>query len=60
LLLHTYMYIHIYSKIHKYNLCSLNTCMHDFRADHLVLDNQLVCSSLGKTISLLSAFLSCL
>jgi hypothetical protein len=26
-------------------------CMYIFRADHLVLDNQLVCSSLGKTIS---------
>lgn len=35
------MYVHIYSQIW--------TCMYDFRADHLTLDNHLVCSSLGET-----------
>jgi hypothetical protein len=30
------------------------------RANHSVLDNQLVCSSLGKTISSAPTFLSCL
>ena len=35
------------------NLLSLYsvTCVYVFRADHLVLDNQSLCSALGKTIS---------
>lgn len=44
------MYIHI----PKYNLFSLYNviCVYDFfKVDNLVLDNKLVCSSLGKTIS---------
>jgi hypothetical protein len=27
-----------------------NVCIYYFRVDHLLFDNQLVCSSLGKTI----------
>lgn len=39
--------------MHKNNLLSLHnvTCMYVFSADRLVLDNQLVCSFLRKTIS---------
>jgi hypothetical protein len=41
------------SYIHKHTLLSLYNvmCMSVFEADHLVLDNQVVCSSLRKTIS---------
>lgn len=31
-------------------------CMYVFKGDHLVLDNQLVCSSLGKATSLVPSF----
>lgn len=36
----------------------LSVCvfLHVFRADHLALDSQLVCSSLGKSISLVLSF----
>lgn len=43
------IYLHLY--IPKYNLLSLYNVMCVFRANYLVLDNQLVYSSLGKTIS---------
>jgi hypothetical protein len=41
-----------HSKIHRSNLLNLSsvTCLYGFRAEHLWLDNQLVCPSLGKTI----------
>lgn len=46
---------HIYVNIciPKYNLFSLynDTCIYVFRASHLILDNQLMWSSLGKTTS---------
>ena len=32
-------------------MLSYYMCMYVFRDDHLLLDNQMVCSSLGKTIS---------
>ena len=49
-----YIYIYIYNTYiynPKYNLFSLYNviCMYGFWADILALDNQLVCSSLGKT-----------
>ena len=52
-LLPAYMHIYIYKYIPKHNTLSLNndTYTYVFRADHLVLDNQLVCSSLGKAMS---------
>lgn len=57
------IYIHtcVCVYILKYNLLSLYnvTCVHVFRADHLVLVNQLVCSPLEKTVLLL-LFLNCL
>lgn len=44
------MYVYIYTQI---NLLSLynHTCKCVFRDHHLSLDNQLVCSPLGKIIS---------
>jgi hypothetical protein len=46
--------MHIYIYIwNKYSVA----CMYIIRADHLVLDNQLVCSSLGKTTSFAPSFL---
>lgn len=47
------MHIYIYKYIPKHNTLSLNndTYTYVFRPDHLVLDNQLVCSSLGKVMS---------
>lgn len=52
------MCIHIYSCIQKYNFFSLYVnCVYVFSTDQSVLDNQLVCSSQGKTISPSSAFL---
>ena len=44
------MYIHIHS---NYNLISLNNVTHMYvlRIPHLILDNQLVCYFLEKTIS---------
>ena len=47
------MYVCIQIFISKYSLLSLYnvTCMNDFRYCHLLLDNQLVCSLLGKIIS---------
>lgn len=57
----------IYYQICKYNVLSLYdvTCKYVSRADHLVLDNQLVCcqlvwSSWGTLSPPLSAFLRCL
>jgi hypothetical protein len=41
------MYIHKYKLLNLYNV----TCIDVFRVSHLVLGNQLVCSSQGKTIS---------
>jgi hypothetical protein len=45
--------IYVCIDIPKCNLLSLyNICyMYGFRAEHLVLNNHLVCSSQGKTIS---------
>lgn len=40
------MYIPIH--IHMFSLY-IGTCMYDFRANHMKLDNQLTCSFLGKT-----------
>lgn len=42
----------------KYNVLSVYNvvCMYVFRADHLTLDNQSVCSSLGKATSLAPNF----
>lgn len=53
--MHAYMYMHI----SKYNLLDLYsvTCMYLLRADHAALADQLMCSSLGKTVS---SFLSAL
>lgn len=49
------LYIYIYVPKYKNTTRSVYvTCMYVFRADHLVLDNQLVCSSQGKTISFCS------
>lgn len=50
------MYIPEYKLLGLYNIIS----MYVFRDDYLVLDNQLVCSSLGETVSLAPDFLSCL
>lgn len=54
----TCMYVYVYRHIPKYNLFSPRnvTCMYVFRAEHLALDKQLVCSSLGKTSSLAPSF----
>lgn len=38
--------------------CSICIMLLAFKTDHLVLDNQSVCSSLGKNISLFSIFLN--
>lgn len=48
-----HVYICLYIHIAKQNLQSSHnaTCMYIFRSDHLILDNLLVCSSLGKTTS---------
>jgi hypothetical protein len=56
-----YIYTHIYIYIAKYNPFSLYsvTPMYVFRDDHFVLDNQLACSSLRKTISTTLSILSC-
>lgn len=53
--MHTYIFIN-----NRYKLFSLQTatCMYDFRVDYLVLDNQLVGSCLGKTISFALSILS--
>lgn len=50
--------VYVYRHIPKYNLFSPHnvTFMHVFRAEHLVLDKQLVCSSLWKTSSLAPSF----
>lgn len=52
------MYKYIYLYIHKYNLFSLynGTCwyMYVFGTEHLTLENELVCYSLGNTTSLVS------
>lgn len=53
-----YMHICIHTCIllnlfHLYNV----TCMHIFKTDHLVLDNQLVYSSVGETASCLQKVL---
>lgn len=49
-----YVYIHIL----KFRLFSpYVTCMYVFRTDCLALNNQLMCSSMGKTSSLSSKFL---
>lgn len=45
--MHTFSYIHEYNLLNQYNAA----CMYAFRYDHLVLDIQLLQSSLGKTIS---------
>lgn len=46
-----YMQLLIYSQIYKYNLFSMCApWTRVFVADHLVPDNQLVCSSPGKII----------
>lgn len=50
-----YTYIHIYSytyisQIHKYNLFNSYNVAYKYDFRYLVLDNQLVCSSLGKTL----------
>jgi hypothetical protein len=54
--IYIYIYIYTYTQIYisKYNLLSVYniTCMYVFRANHLVLDNQLMCSFLVKIISL--------
>lgn len=56
------MYIFLNVCIPKSNLFSLydviGMCV--CRADYLALNNQLVCSSLGRAPLLLSSFLSCL
>lgn len=44
------MYIYIHSYIYNYNLYNV-TWVYVLRADHLVVDNKLVCLSLKKTIS---------
>lgn len=46
-----YMYVYLFTYIPKYNLITLYTvtCMYGFRADYLLLNNQLVCSFLRKT-----------
>jgi hypothetical protein len=51
--------MHIHSEMHKLILLSLYcvTCVHVFSANHLGLDNQLVCSS-WEDFFLLSSFLS--
>lgn len=48
-----YVYIYAHPQTYKYNLLCLRnaTCPYVFRTDSLRLDNQLLCSSLGKTIS---------
>lgn len=51
---HAYAYMNRYLFLNIYIfLFSLygSTCMCVFKADHLVLDNQLMCSSWGKSIS---------
>lgn len=47
------MCVYIYILFRKYNWLSLYTVTYVsvFRADHLELDNELVSSSLGKTVS---------
>lgn len=48
------MFMHIYIYKHINKACSDlygDTNMNVFRADHLVLNKQVVCFSLGKTIS---------
>lgn len=49
-----YVCVFVYVSIPKYvrTTCSIYTYLYIFRADSLILDNQLVCSSLRKTISL--------
>ena len=52
LIIIAFIYICIYMYIPKYSLlspCDV-TCMFVSRADHLALDNQLVCSSLGRLL----------
>lgn len=51
--LHTYMYLCAYSCFHRYNQLYLYNfaCMPVFRVHYLILDSQLVYSSMGKTIS---------
>lgn len=49
-----YVYIHIL----EFRLfSSYVTCMYVFRADYLTLNNELMCSSMGKTSSLSRKFL---
>lgn len=50
------VYVHIYLCMYipkclstACSVCTLLTCLCVFRADHLALDNQLVCPSLGNT-----------
>jgi hypothetical protein len=49
-----YLYIRMYICILKYNLINLSnvTCKYLFRVDFLIVDNHLMYSSMGKTISL--------
>lgn len=51
--MNTISHVSAYTYILKYNLLSLYNVnpMQIFRADHLVVDNQSVCSSLDRTIS---------
>lgn len=49
--------VFIYIYIHNYNLLYLCNV---FRVDPLVLHRQLLCSSLGKAVSLALSILSCL
>lgn len=49
--MHIYIDIYLYLYIPKYDLLSLHNVTCVFRANYLVLDNQLVSSSPGKTIS---------
>jgi hypothetical protein len=58
---YAWMYVCLYVCITKFilfNLYNVTSCMYVFKADHLVLDNQLPCSSWGKTISLTLYILS--
>lgn len=54
----TYIHIHTNMSIPDYNLISLYNVnfMYVFRAYHLAQDKEIVCSSLGKTTSLISGF----
>lgn len=58
----TCVYVCVPKYIHKtYSACYNVNCVYVFRADHFALDNQWCpLPSLGKTVSLISAILSCL